>query len=146
MMRVSYFFVILQPDFRIGITTLEIRYYYVNNYLSVTYIWSRQLPSFRSIVGHQPHAFRRQGMFFRLSVLRVWLQCRLPSSQEAPTREEVRTALEQVLAQRKANNEPLDDMTFAGNGEPTGHPDFRASSKDTIGCATSIFPRCRCRY
>ena len=61
--------------------------------------------------------------------------------KKRPTREEVRTALEQVLAQRKANNEPLDDMTFAGNGEPTGHPDFLGIIKDTIALRDKYFPK-----
>ena len=47
----------------------------------------------------------------------------------------------QVLAQRKANNEPLDDMTFAGNGEPTGHPDFLGIIKDTIALRDQYFPK-----
>ena len=61
--------------------------------------------------------------------------------KKRPTREEVCTALEQVLAQRKANNEPLDDMTFAGNGEPTGHPDFLGIIKDTIALRDKYFPK-----
>lgn len=61
--------------------------------------------------------------------------------KKRPTREEVRIALEQVLAQRKANNEPLDDMTFAGNGEPTGHPDFLGIIKDTIALRDKYFPK-----
>lgn len=61
--------------------------------------------------------------------------------KKRPTLEEVRTALEQVLAQRKANSEPLDDMTFAGNGEPTGHPDFLGIIKDTIALRDKYFPK-----
>ena len=45
--------------------------------------------------------------------------------KKRPTREEVREGLEKVLKERHDNNQPLDDITFAGNGEPTGHPDCK---------------------
>lgn len=38
-----------------------------------------------------------------------------------PTREEVKVELAKVLQQRHGNHEPLDVITFAGNGEPTAH-------------------------
>lgn len=60
-----------------------------------------------------------------------------------PTREEVKTALAQVLKQRHANNEPLDDITFAGNGEPTGHPDFKAIVEDTVEVRNQYFPEAK---
>lgn len=60
-----------------------------------------------------------------------------------PTREEVRDALTQVLMQRKKNNEPLDDITFAGNGEPTGHPDFKAIVEDTVAVRNQYFPEAK---
>ena len=32
-------------------------------------------------------------------------------------------------------------MTFAGNGEPTGHPDFLGIIKDTIALRDKYFPK-----
>ena len=63
--------------------------------------------------------------------------------QKRPTREEVREALTEVLLQRKKNHEPLDDITFAGNGEPTGHPDFKAIVEDTVTVRDKFFPEAK---
>lgn len=64
----------------------------------------------------------------------------IPHSRR-PTREEVAKALEEVLRQRKANGEPLDDIAFAGNGEPTAHPDFSGVIADTIRLRNEYFPK-----
>lgn len=63
--------------------------------------------------------------------------------KKRPTREEVREELIQVLQQRHADNEPLDDITFAGNGEPTGHPDFKAIVEDTVSVRNKYFPEAK---
>lgn len=60
-----------------------------------------------------------------------------------PTRQEVRTALEEVLKQRHENGEPLDVITFAGNGEPTAHPDFPGIIEDTVAVRDRFFPKAR---
>lgn len=57
-----------------------------------------------------------------------------------PSREEVREALNRVLEERHRNGEPLDVITFAGNGEPTGHPDFPAIIRDTVEARDRFFP------
>lgn len=57
-----------------------------------------------------------------------------------PTRQEVKEGLEKVLKQRHEANLPLDDITFAGNGEPTGHPDFKGIVEDTIKLRNQYFP------
>ena len=49
-----------------------------------------------------------------------------------PTREEVSTALEAKLRRMKDEGVLPDVLTFAGNGEPTAHPDFLNIIKDTI--------------
>jgi len=49
-----------------------------------------------------------------------------------PTREEVRQALENKLQQMKSDNLVPDVITFAGNGEPTIHPQFAGIIDDTI--------------
>lgn len=63
--------------------------------------------------------------------------------QKRPSREEVRTALEGVLRNRRENGEPLDVITFAGNGEPTAHPDFPAIIQDTVALRDEYFPQAR---
>lgn len=60
-----------------------------------------------------------------------------------PTRDEVAAALENTLRQRKADNLPLDVLTFAGNGEPTLHPDFSEIINDTIRLRDLYFPEAK---
>lgn len=60
-----------------------------------------------------------------------------------PIREEVKVELAKVLQQRHGNHEPLDVITFAGNGEPTAHPDFKAIIEDTIGLRNRFFPEAK---
>lgn len=49
-----------------------------------------------------------------------------------PTRQEVADALEACLRQRREQGLGLDDISFAGNGEPTCHPDFPAIIEDAL--------------
>ena len=49
-----------------------------------------------------------------------------------PTREMVRTALEERLRQMKNEGQMPDVLTFAGNGEPTAHPDFAGIINATL--------------
>ena len=60
-----------------------------------------------------------------------------------PTREEVRSALERVLVTRNEKGEALDVLTFAGNGEPTLHPDFPGIISDTISLRDRYFPEAK---
>ena len=60
--------------------------------------------------------------------------------QHRPSRQEVKEALASVLKQRHADGLPLDVITFAGNGEPTGHPDFKAIVEDTVELRNRFFP------
>ncbi|MBR1839943.1 MAG: radical SAM protein [Prevotella sp.] len=57
-----------------------------------------------------------------------------------PTRQEVREALTAVLKQRHNDGEALNVITFAGNGEPTGHPDFAAIIDDVVEARDKYFP------
>ncbi|MCD6178314.1 MAG: radical SAM protein [Bacteroidales bacterium] len=57
-----------------------------------------------------------------------------------PTQKEIEERLETVLKQRKKENQPIDSITFAGNGEPTLHPDFVAVIDDTIRLRNLYFP------
>lgn len=63
--------------------------------------------------------------------------------QRRPTREEVHEALVAVLRQRSEAGEALDVITFAGNGEPTGHPDFSGIIDDTIAARDEYFPEAK---
>lgn len=57
-----------------------------------------------------------------------------------PSREAVAEALEATLAEMKVEGKNLDVITFAGNGEPTGHPDFPGVIADTIALRNRYFP------
>ena len=52
--------------------------------------------------------------------------------RKQPTREAVKQALEATLLQMRQDGQRPDVLTFAGNGEPTGHPDFDHIIADTI--------------
>lgn len=60
-----------------------------------------------------------------------------------PTREEVRRALEERLTLMAAEGPTPDVLTFAGNGEPTAHPDFPAIMEDTLALRDRFFPNAR---
>jgi wyosine [tRNA(Phe)-imidazoG37] synthetase (radical SAM superfamily) len=57
-----------------------------------------------------------------------------------PRREEVSEALDKRLQEMKANGQVPDVITFAGNGEPTLHPDFSGIIDDTIKIRDKHFP------
>lgn len=57
-----------------------------------------------------------------------------------PTRESVKKKLSAKLKSMKENNEPLDVITFSGNGEPTLHPQFGDIIKDTLMLRDRFFP------
>ena len=55
-----------------------------------------------------------------------------PGKAGIPAREEVKRLLEEKLAAMHAAGDPLDVITFSGNGEPTLHPEFDGVIDDTI--------------
>lgn len=57
-----------------------------------------------------------------------------------PKRENVKIELENKLKQMRQDNEPLDVITFSGNGEPTIHPEFANIINDTIELRNKYFP------
>lgn len=63
------------------------------------------------------------------------------SHPKLPTRQEVHDALEAKLQDMQRHNEPLDVITFSGNGEPTLHPDFRAIIEDTRALRDLYYPQ-----
>ena len=60
-----------------------------------------------------------------------------------PTREEVAEKLEQKLLEMKADGLLPDVLTFAGNGEPTCHPDFPEIINDTISLRNKYCPKAK---
>lgn len=58
-------------------------------------------------------------------------------------REEVFTALDKMLQQMQADGNPPDNITFAGNGEPTVHPKFEGIIEDTILLRDRYFPKAK---
>lgn len=57
-----------------------------------------------------------------------------------PPREAVREMLEAKLSAMKEGGEPLDVITFSGNGEPTLHPEFAGIVDDVIELRDKYFP------
>lgn len=57
-----------------------------------------------------------------------------------PSREDVARQLESKLKEMSAAGEPLDVITFSGNGEPTMHPDFEGVIDDTLALRDSYYP------
>ena len=60
-----------------------------------------------------------------------------------PTREIVRQKMEEKLIKMVENNELPDVITFAGNGEPTLHPEFEGIIDDTIELRNRLTPKAR---
>lgn len=58
-------------------------------------------------------------------------------------REDVRVALEATLAKMREESALPDVITFAGNGEPTMHPDFEHIIDDTIALRNSYAPQAK---
>lgn len=77
----------------------------------------------------------------------IYCECGLTppetTSSEFPSREEVRKLLSERLHEMKKNGEYLNSITFAGNGEPTLHPDFAGIMSDTIEVRNTIFPEAK---
>jgi wyosine [tRNA(Phe)-imidazoG37] synthetase (radical SAM superfamily) len=57
-----------------------------------------------------------------------------------PSRENVKIALENRLIEMKNNGNLLDSITFAGNGEPSIHPEFSLIVDDTILIRNKYYP------
>jgi wyosine [tRNA(Phe)-imidazoG37] synthetase (radical SAM superfamily) len=60
-----------------------------------------------------------------------------------PHRIEVYKALDQKLSSMKEKNQQPDVLTYAGNGEPTLHPDFPGIIDDSIELRNKYFPDAR---
>ena len=65
------------------------------------------------------------------------------SKKGLPKRKDVATALEAKLQEMINKDEHPDVLTFAGNGEPTIHPDFDAIIEDTIALRNRYCPNAK---
>lgn len=63
-----------------------------------------------------------------------------PGTTGFPPRERVARLLESRLKNMSEVGEPLDVITFSGNGEPTLHPDFGGVIDDTIAIRDRYYP------
>ncbi len=66
-----------------------------------------------------------------------------PGVRRFNARADVREQLEATLRQMVAEGTPPDVITFAGNGEPTLHPEFEAVIDDTITLRDTLCPTAR---
>ena len=77
----------------------------------------------------------------------IYCECGFNSERRThtplPTREEVYEALENQLKKMQQENTAPDVFTFAGNGEPTIHPDFAGIIDDTISLRNKYFPKAK---
>ncbi len=62
-------------------------------------------------------------------------------SLKRPSREEVKRALESKLLEMKELGPVPNVLTFAGNGEPTAHPDFPGIVSDVLALRDKYFPK-----
>lgn len=78
----------------------------------------------------------------------IYCECGWSQSVESqggylPRRTEVYEALASRLQEMKVRNQKPDVITFAGNGEPTLHPDFRGIIDDSIMLRNRFFPEAK---
>ena len=77
----------------------------------------------------------------------IYCECGLNENgrtkSKLPTVDQVQQDLESKLKSMKENNENLDVITFAGNGEPTLHPDFEKIINITITIRDKYYPNAK---
>lgn len=77
----------------------------------------------------------------------IYCECGLNGERRThtklPTREEVKEALIQKLSTMQSEGIAPDVITFAGNGEPTMHPQFEGVIEDTIATRNRFFPKAK---
>ena len=72
-----------------------------------------------------------------------WTPKKREQKAELPSRELVRQRLREKLTEMSSNKELPDVITFAGNGEPTLHPEFEAIIDDTIELRNQFAPNAK---
>ena len=73
----------------------------------------------------------------------VYCECGLSfnsSLDNLPNVDEILRRLENKLVQMQAENDTPDSITYAGNGEPTMHPDFYQIMQGTVQLRNKYFP------
>lgn len=76
----------------------------------------------------------------------IYCECGWTDKKEKgriPSRDEVKKYLAEKLLEMQKKGDALDVITFAGNGEPTLHPDFSGIIDDTIELRNRYFPSSR---
>ena len=72
-----------------------------------------------------------------------WSHSKPGGNQGLPGRDEIRKMLEERLMELQQEDKPPDAITFAGNGEPTIHPQFAGIIDDTIELRDEYFPEAK---
>ncbi|MCF8369378.1 MAG: radical SAM protein [Bacteroidales bacterium] len=72
-----------------------------------------------------------------------WTQKKQSEKIKLPTRDEVKQSLQHKLQAMKEGGDAPDNITFAGNGEPTIHPEFDGIIDDTIELRNLYFPKAK---
>lgn len=77
----------------------------------------------------------------------IYCECGLNEQRRTksklPTRDEVKEALKEKLSSMQKEGIAPDVITFAGNGEPTMHPEFAIIIDDTIALRNIYFPQAK---
>lgn len=66
-----------------------------------------------------------------------------PGTTGLPVRERVKHDLREKLSAMKAAGDPLDVITFSGNGEPTLNPDFPGIIDDVLAIRDEFYPEAK---
>jgi len=72
-----------------------------------------------------------------------WTEDSEKTKVNLPGREDVFKALDKKLSEMRVKNEPPDVITYAGNGEPTLHPEFTGIIDDSITLRDKYFPEAK---
>jgi len=72
-----------------------------------------------------------------------WTEDFEKTKESLPRRADVFKALDKKLSEMKVSNKPPDVITYAGNGEPTLHPEFTGIIDDSIILRDKYFPKAK---
>jgi len=72
-----------------------------------------------------------------------WSHLQKVIAEDIPSREQVSEALRMKLSEMQKNNKKPDVITYAGNGEPTMHPDFPGIIEDSIQIRDQYCPEAK---